>query len=47
MRTFADYTETVGATSPIELVSTVTKAQARLTRELTDAYTKAARSLLK
>jgi len=46
LRTLADYTEKVGASSPIELVSTVTAAQAKATRELTAAYTKAARALL-
>jgi hypothetical protein len=44
--TLADYTEKVGASSPIELVSTITAAQAKATRELTGAYAKAARSLL-
>ena len=44
--TFADYTEKLGAASPIEWVSTITQAQAGLTRDLTTAYTKAARSLL-
>ena len=46
LRTFADYTEKVGASSPIEIISTITRAQADLTRELTGAYTKAARTLL-
>jgi len=46
LRTLADYTDKVGASSPIELVSTVARAQAHLTRELTGAYTKAARALL-
>jgi hypothetical protein len=44
--TFADYTEKLGAASPIEWVSTITHAQAGLARDLTTAYTKAARSLL-
>ncbi len=46
-RTFADYTEKVGAASPIDLVSTITSAQANLTRELSGGYAKAARTLLK
>jgi hypothetical protein len=45
-RTLADFTESVGASSPVELVSTVTAAQAKVTRELTGAYTPAARALL-
>lgn len=45
-RTFADYTEKIGAVTPIEWVSTLTQAQADLTRDLTSAYTKAARTLL-
>ena len=44
-RTLADFTEKVGASSPVELVSTVTAAQAKATRELTGAYAKAARTL--
>jgi hypothetical protein len=47
LKTIADYTEKVGAASPIEWVSTVTKTQADFTRELTTAYAKAARTLLK
>ena len=45
-RTLADFTEKVGASSPVELVSTITGAQAKATRELTSAYAKAARTLL-
>jgi hypothetical protein len=45
-RTFADYTEKIGAVTPIEWVSTLTQAQADLARDLTSAYTKAARTLL-
>jgi len=45
-RTLADFTEKVGASSPVELVSSVTAAQAKATRDLTGAYTKAARALL-
>jgi len=45
--TIADYTASVGAAIPVEGVSAVAKAQADLTRDLTDAYTKAARALLK
>jgi hypothetical protein len=45
-RTLADFTENVGASSPVELVSTVTAAQAKATRDLTGAYAKAARALL-
>ena len=47
LRTIADYTEQVGAASPIEWVSTIAQAQADFTRDLTTAYTKAARTLLK
>jgi hypothetical protein len=46
LHTLADYTEKIGAASPIEWVSTVTQAQADLTRDLATAYTKAARTLL-
>jgi hypothetical protein len=46
LHTFADYTEKIGAASPIEWVSTITQAQADLTRDLATAYTKAARTLL-
>jgi hypothetical protein len=46
VRALADLTEKVGASSPVEFVSTVTAAQAKATRDLTSAYTKAARSLL-
>jgi hypothetical protein len=47
MHTIADYTAKVGAASPIEGVATAATAQADLLRELTDAYTKSARTLLK
>lgn len=46
LHTIADYTEKLGAASPIEWVSTVTHAQADLTRDLATAYTKAAQKLL-
>ena len=45
-RTIAEYTEKIGDASPIEWVSTFTRAQADFTRDLTSAYTKAARTLL-
>ena len=45
-RTIAEYTEKIGDASPIEWVSTLTRAQADFTRDLTSAYTKAARTLL-
>lgn len=45
--TYADLQERVGEASPVEWVTTVTKAQADLTREVTKAYTSAARDLLK
>jgi hypothetical protein len=45
-KTIAEYTEKVGAASPIPVVSTITQAQAKLTREVTTAYAKAARKLL-
>jgi len=44
--TIADYTEKVGAASSIAAVSTLTAAQARAVRDLTGAYTSAARALL-
>ncbi len=44
--TIAEYTEKIGDASPIEWVSTLTRAQADFTRDLTTAYTKAARTLL-
>jgi hypothetical protein len=47
LHTIADYTAKVGAASPIEGVAAVATAQADLMRELTDAYTKSARTLLK
>ena len=47
LRTIADYTEKVGTASPIEWVSTIAQGQADFTRDLTTAYTKAARTLLK
>jgi hypothetical protein len=42
----ADLQEKVAGATPIEWVSSVASAQAGLTRELTKAYTKAARELL-
>jgi hypothetical protein len=43
----ADYQEKVGKQSDIDWVGTITTAQANFTRELADAYTSSARSLLK
>ena len=43
----ADLQEKVGDESRIEWVSALTHAQARFTRELTDAYTSTARSLFR
>ena len=45
-RTYADYTEKVGAASPIGFVVTATAAHAKATRELSGATTKAARALI-
>ena len=45
-RSIADYTDKLGAASTIEPVSALAHAQAQLTRELTGAYTTAARALL-
>jgi hypothetical protein len=43
----ADYQEKVGKESDVEWVSTIANAQADFTRQLSDAYTSSARSLLK
>ena len=45
-RSIADYTDKLGAASTIEPISALAHAQAQLTRELTGAYTSAARALL-
>ena len=47
LNSIADYQEKVGKQSDIDWVGTVTTAQANFTRELADAYTGSARSLLK
>jgi hypothetical protein len=43
----AEVTETVGAASQVEWISTVAQAQADFTRDLTEAYTSSTRALLK
>jgi hypothetical protein len=43
----ADLQEKVGDQSPVEWVSALTHAQARFTRELTDAYVSSARGLFR
>ena len=47
LNSIADYTEKVGDQSQLDWVKTVTDAQADFTRQLANAYTSAARSLLK
>ena len=47
LHSIADYQEKVGKQSDVDWIKTVTDAQAKFTRELTDAYTSSARSLLK
>lgn len=47
LKSIADYQEKVGEQSQVEWVSTVANAQANFTRDLANAYTSAARSLLK
>ena len=42
----ADFQANVGETSPVELVATITQAQANLIRDLTKSYTAAARALV-
>ena len=47
LHSIADYQEKVGKDSNLDWVKTVTDAQANFTRELTDAYTSSARTMLK
>jgi hypothetical protein len=47
LHSIADYQEKVGTQSDAEWVSTIANAQADFTRQLADAYTSSARSLLK
>jgi hypothetical protein len=47
LHSIADYQEKVGKQSDIDWVSTITNAQASFTRDVADAYTSSARSLLK
>jgi hypothetical protein len=47
LHSIADYQEKVGKDSNVDWVKTVTDAQANFTRELTDAYTSSARTMLK
>ena len=47
LHSIADYQEKVGKQSDVEWLGTVANAQAGFTRQLTDAYTSSARSLLK
>jgi hypothetical protein len=46
VKTFADYQDKIGDTSPVEWVSTVAHAQANFTREVSKAYASGARDLL-
>ena len=47
MRTFADFTPTSGQSTDVEWISSVAKAQAGFTREVTRQATEAARRMLK
>src|SRR3954452_6222872 len=47
LNSIADYTERVGQQSQVDWLKTITDAQADFTRQLTNAYTSAARSVLK
>ncbi len=47
LHSIADYQEKVGKDSNVDWVKTITDAQANFTRELTEAYTSSARSMLK
>lgn len=46
LESVAEFEQKVGEASPIELVTTITQAQANLTRDLGKAYVAAARSLV-
>ena len=47
LRTFADYQDRVADSSQIEWISSIARAQANFTREVTRVYTATARDLLK
>ena len=47
LRTFADYQDRVADSSQVEWVSSIARAQANFTREVTNAYASTARDLLK
>ena len=47
LKSIADYQETVGGASGIEWVAAVANSQANFTRSMADAYTSAAREVLK
>jgi hypothetical protein len=47
LKSIADFQETVGGATGIEWVSTVANSQANFTRSMADAYTSAAREVLK
>jgi hypothetical protein len=47
LNSVADYTERVGEQSQVDWIKTVADAQADFTRQVTTAYTSAARTLLK
>ena len=47
LHSIADYQEKVGKQSDVDWINTIANAQANFTRELADAYTSSARSLLK
>jgi major membrane immunogen (membrane-anchored lipoprotein) len=46
LKSIADYQEKVGSESQVDWVSTLTKAQADFTRDVTKIYTSAARDLI-
>jgi hypothetical protein len=46
LKTFADYQDKIGDSSQVEWVATVAHAQAKFTREVSEAYTTSARELL-
>ena len=47
LQTFADYQDRVADSSQVEWVSSIARAQANFTREVTRVYTATARDLLK
>ena len=46
LKTFADYQDKVGDTSRVDWLATVAHAQAKFTREVSEAYATSARELL-